>query len=62
MNSEHFEIDRATQMGLRAEVGVTAATFSSAAEFTSWVGTCPGREESAENYLSNTRREALSKM
>ena len=36
-----------------AEVGVTAATFSSAAEFTSWVGTCPGREESAEKNSSS---------
>jgi transposase len=39
-------IDSAQQV--IAEVGVRAATFSSAAEFTSWVGTCPGREESAE--------------
>jgi len=31
-----------------AEVGVQASTFPSAAELTSWVGTCPGMEESAE--------------
>ena len=31
-----------------AEVGVEASTFSSAAELTSWVGTCPGKDESAE--------------
>ena len=39
-------IDSAQQ--IIAEVGVTASTFSSAAEFTSWVGTGPGKEESAE--------------
>lgn len=44
-------IDSAQQV--IAEVGVTAATFSSAAEFTSWVGTCPGREESAEQNTSS---------
>ncbi len=36
-----------------AEVGVTASTFSSAVEFTSWVGTCPGKEESAEENSSS---------
>jgi transposase len=49
-----FGIDSAQQV--IAEVGVTAATFSSAAEFTSWVGTCPGREESAEE--NRTSRSA----
>jgi len=44
-------IDSAQQV--IAEVGVTAATFPSAAEFTSWVGTCPGREESAEKNSSS---------
>jgi transposase len=44
-------IDSAQQV--IAEVGVTAATFPSAAEFTSWVGTCPGREESAEENSSS---------
>jgi transposase len=34
-------IDSAQQ--IIAEVGVTAGTFPSAAEFTSWVGTCPGK-------------------
>ena len=38
-----------------AEVGVQASTFSSAAELTSWVGTCPGKEESAEKN-HNSRR------
>lgn len=31
-----------------AEIGPTAATFSSPEELASWVGVCPGREESAE--------------
>jgi transposase len=31
-----------------AEVGPTAATFPSPQELCSWVGTCPGKEESAE--------------
>jgi transposase len=39
-----------------AEVGVKASTFPSAAEFTSWVGTCPGKDESAEENPS--RRSA----
>jgi transposase len=36
-----------------AEVGVKAGTFASAAEFTSWVGTCPGKDESAEENHSS---------
>lgn len=32
---------------------MTAGTFPSAAEFTSWVGTCPGKEESAEQNRSS---------
>jgi transposase len=44
-------IDSAQQ--IIAEVGVTAGTFPSAAEFTSWVGTCPGRQESAEENSSS---------
>jgi transposase len=46
-----FGIDSAQQV--IAEVGVTASTFSSAAEFTSWVGTCPGKQESAEENRSS---------
>ena len=37
-----------------SEVGVQASTFPSAAHLTSWVGTCPGKEESAEEN-HNTR-------
>ena len=36
-----------------AEVGAQASTFASAAELTSWVGTCPGRDESAEQNRSS---------
>ena len=36
-----------------AEVGPQAATFDTAAQLASWVGVCPGREESAEVSKSN---------
>ena len=36
-----------------AEVGVQAGTFASAAALTSWVGTCPGKDESAEQNHSS---------
>jgi transposase len=36
-----------------AEVGPAAATFDSPQELASWVGVCPGREESAEVSKSN---------
>jgi transposase len=36
-----------------AEVGAQASTFPSAAELTSWVGTCPGKDESAEENHSS---------
>lgn len=36
-----------------AEVGARAATFDSAAELCSWVGVCPGRNESAERNHSS---------
>jgi transposase len=44
-------VDSAQQ--IIAEVGARASTFSSAAELTSWVGTCPGKEESAEQNHSS---------
>jgi len=40
-----FGVDSAVQM--MAEVGAGAATFPSAEELSSWVGVCPGSEESA---------------
>jgi transposase len=40
-----------------AEVRVKASTFPSAAGLTSWVGTCPGKEESAEeNHNSRSAK------
>ena len=44
-------VDSAQQ--IIAEVGAQASTFQSAAELTSWVGTCPGKEESAEQNRSS---------
>src|SRR5215471_2283701 len=46
-----FGIDSAQQV--IAEIGPTAATFPSAEQLSSWVGTCPGREESAEVSKNN---------
>lgn len=46
-----FGIDSAQQV--IAEVGPTAATFPSPEQLSSWVGACPGREESAEVSVSN---------
>jgi transposase len=38
-----------------AEVGAQAQSFASAAQFASWAGLCPGRQESAEhNYSSRS--------
>lgn len=36
-----------------AQVGAQAGTFAWAAELTSWVGTCPGKDESAEQNHSS---------
>jgi transposase len=48
-------VDSAQQ--IIAEVGAQASTFPSAAELTSWVGTCPGKDESAEeNYSSRSAK------
>lgn len=50
-----FGIDSAQQV--ISEVGVQASTFPSAAQLTSWVGTCPGRDESAEeNHNSRSAK------
>lgn len=48
-------IDRAAAQGLLAEIGPTAAAFSSAEEFASWAGMCPGTQESAGvNYSARS--------
>jgi transposase len=44
-------VDSAQQ--IIAELGAQASTFPSAAELTSWVGTCPGKDESAEQNHSS---------
>jgi transposase len=44
-------VDSAQQ--IIAEVGVQAGTFPSAGELTSWVGTCPGKDETAEQNHSS---------
>jgi len=46
-----FGADSAQQV--IAEVGPEAGAFDSAAQFTSWAGTCPGKEESAEQNKSS---------
>lgn len=46
-----FGVDSAQQV--IAEVGPEAATFSTPGELASWVGVCPGREESAEQSKNN---------
>ena len=46
-----YGVDSAQQV--IAEVGPTAAVFPSAEQLSSWVGTCPGREESAEVSKNN---------
>ena len=48
-------VDSAQQ--IIAEIGAQASTFPSAAELTSWVGTCPGKDESAEpNHSSRSAK------
>jgi transposase len=50
-----FGVDSAQQV--ISEVGAEAGTFASAAELTSWVGTCPGKDESAgENHNSRSAK------
>jgi len=46
-----FGVDSAQQ--IITEVGVDAETFPSAAQFSSWAGTCPGSEESAGQNQSS---------
>jgi transposase len=50
-----LEVDSAQQ--IIAEVGAQASTFPSPAELTSWVGTCPGKEESPkQNHRSRSAK------
>lgn len=46
-----FGVDSAQQV--IAEVGVEASAFASPAQLASWVGTCPGKQESAEQNQSS---------
>jgi transposase len=46
-----FGVDAAQQV--IAEVGPQASTFHSAAQLSSWAGTCPGKQESAEQNSSS---------
>jgi transposase len=48
------ELDYDTAQQVIAEVGATAATFPSDKHLSSWVGACPGDEESAE--VNRSRR------
>ena len=51
-----FGVDSAQQV--ISGVGIQAKTFPPAAQLTSWVGTCPRKEESAEeNHNSVRQRE-----
>ena len=50
-------VDSAQQ--IIAEVGVAAATFPSAGELSSWVGACPGEDESAGVSHSHRFRRAI---
>jgi transposase len=49
-------VDSAQQ--IIAQVGAQASKFQSAGELTSWVGTCPGKEESAEQNHSSRSAKA----
>jgi len=51
-----LDVDSAQQ--IIAEVGGTAATFPFEKHLSSWVGACPGEEESAEVTTAAGRRRA----
>lgn len=55
-----FGVNSAVQM--MAEVGAEAATFESAKELSSWVGVCPGSEESAGESKSTRSPKGNSTM
>ena len=51
-------VDSAQQ--IIAEVGAQASTFSSAAELTSWVGTCPGKEKARRRSIAVAPQKAIN--
>ena len=52
-------VDSAEQ--IIAEAGATAATFPSAKQLCSWVGGCPGEDESAGvNYSHQSRKATVT--
>jgi transposase len=53
-------VDSAQQ--IIAEVGAKAATFASAKNLSSWVGACPGEEETAGvNYIAHAHQRATAR-
>jgi hypothetical protein len=54
-----FGVDSAQQV--IAEVGAKASKFSSAAEFTSWVGTCPGKAKVPKRTTAVAVRRAMAR-
>ena len=53
-----FGVDSAQQ--IIAEVGAQASTFASAAELTSWVGTCPGGKKARSRTVAVAPRKAIN--
>ena len=51
-------VDSAQQ--IIAEVGAQASTFPSAAELTSWVGTCPGRTKAPKRTTAAAPRKGIN--
>ena len=55
-----FGVDSAQQ--LIAEVGVLAVAFPSVGQFSSWVGTCPGSNVTAEENYSSRSPTGISSL